>query len=246
MKKMKWIFMALAVWMVLPQAAFAMTAQEIMKKVDEFQVASSVKMEAEMLIVNGKRSMTKSMTLLGQGDNALVVFTNAKDRGTKFLKIQDDLWMFFPDAEETVKISGHMLEQGLMGSDFSYQDAMEEEKLAELYNFTIIREEKIGDRSCYVIEAIGKGGAKVTYYRRVSWIDKERFVILKEELYAQSGRLLKLMTANKVEKIGNRWYVTDSVMENKLKKDTKTGFKVLSIEFNVKIPADTFSLKNLR
>lgn len=246
MKRVRWVLIALALLLILPRAAMAMTAQEIMKKVDEFQVASSVKLEAEMLIVNGKRSMTKSMTLIAQGDNALVTFTNAKDRGTKFLKIKDDLWMFFPDAEETVKISGHMLEQGLMGSDFSYQDAMEEERLSELYQFTMIREEKIGERPCYVIEAVAKSGVKATYYRRVSWVDRERFVILKEELYAQSGRLLKLMTANQVEKIGSRWYVTDSVMENKLKKDTKTGFRVISVEFDVKIPADTFSLKNLR
>ena len=237
------IFVMLGV--VLPRPAQAITVEEIMKKVDDFQYATSFKMKAQMIIVNGKREMVKEMTLIGQGKSALVEFTNAKDRGTKFLKVNDDLWMFFPDAEDIVKISGHMLEQGLMGSDFSYQDAMEEEKYTELYTAKVVKEENIGDRPAYVIESILKPGAKASYYRRLSWIDKERFVVLKEEMYAQSGRLLKTVEAKKVEKIGNRWYSTDTIMISKLKKDTSTEMKILSIEFDVKIPADTFSLKKL-
>ncbi len=70
--------------------------------------------------------------------NALVEFTNPQDRGIKFLKREDNLWMFFPDAEEIIKISGHMLNQGMMGSDFSYQDIMESDNLTDLYNFEIV------------------------------------------------------------------------------------------------------------
>lgn len=226
--------------------SLALSGEEIMQKVDDFQFANTVKMEATMVIVNGKRQMDKTMLMLAAGDSALVEFTNARDRGTKFLKIKEDLWMFFPDAEEVVKISGHMLEQGMMGSDFSYQDAMEEEKLTDLYHFTVLKEEMVGDRKCYVIEAVAKEDVKVSYYRRLSWVDQERYVILQEELYAQSGKLLKLISVNMVEKFGERWYVTDSVMVNKLKKDTRTEFKISSIEFNVEIPEDTFRLQNLR
>lgn len=245
-EKYRWILLATALMILcLPLAAQAISVEEIMKKVDDYQYSDSVKMQAQMVIVNGKREMTKDMTMYGQGSSALVEFTNAKDRGTKFLKIKDDLWMYFPDAEDIVKISGHMLEQGLMGSDFSYQDAMEAEKYTELYTFKLQKDDAIGDRQCYVIEATAKPGAKVSYYRRVSWVDKERFVVIKEELYAQSGKLLKTIEAKKVEKFGNRWYATDTIMVNKLKKDTSTELKITSIEFNVKIPEGTFSLQKL-
>ncbi|MEA1963535.1 MAG: outer membrane lipoprotein-sorting protein [Candidatus Aerophobetes bacterium] len=145
-----------------------------------------------------------------------------------------------------MKISGHMLNQGMMGSDFSYQDIMESDKLTDLYNFEIIGEDKIKEHICYVLEGIAKEGVKVSYYRRVSWIDKERFIGLKEKLYAQSGHLLKETRVNEVKEIEGRWIPIDSVMENKLRKNTYTEFKITQIDFNPEIPEGTFTLQNLR
>jgi len=224
----------------------ALTAEEIIKRRDDNEHFETAQVEAEMVIINRNRRIVKTMTSYAQGDNGLVVFTNPRDRGTKFLKRGDDLWMFFPEAEDLVKISGHMLNQGIMGSDFSYQDVMESDKLTDLYNFELIGEEVIDGRPCYVLEGTAAPGKEVSYYRRKSWVDKERFVGLKEELYARSGRLLKVMTVTKVAEIEGRWYPVESVMEDKLRRDTRTEFIVKAIEFNPQIPAGTFTLENLR
>lgn len=246
MKRLKLLPVVLVLILAFNGLTFAMTAKEIMDQVDEHQYSKRIRMEAEMIIVKGNRKMTKNLITVGNEESALTRFTNPRDRGTKFLKKDDQLWMFFPNAEDIVKISGHMLEQGMMGSDFSYQDAMETEKLSELYQFSVIREEEYNGRPCYVIEGIKKEGADASYYKRVSWVDKERFALLKEELYARSGRLLKVMTTKKVEKIEGRWYATKMVMEDKLKKNSKTIFNVTSIQFNPEIPEGTFTLENLR
>ena len=226
--------------------AAEMTAEEIINKRDDNEYFDTAQMEAEMIIVSGSRKITKTMVALTDKKNSLVEFTNSQDRGTKFLKREDDLWMFFPDAEEIIKISGHMLNQGMMGSDFSYQDVMEADKLTDLYDFKIIKEEEFDGRPCYVLEGIAREGVKVSYYRRVSWVDKERFIGLKEELYAKSGRILKETKANVIEEIEGRWVPTNSVMENKLRKDTYTEFIITQIKFNLEIPEETFSLQNLR
>jgi len=226
--------------------AAEMTAEEIINKRDDNEYITSFKAEAEMIIVSGSRMITKAMLILSDKKNALVEFTNPQDRGTKFLKREDNLWMFFPDAEEIIKISGHMLKQGMMGSDFSYQDIMESDKLTDLYNFEIIREDEIEGRICYVLEGIAKEGVKVSYYRRISWVDKERFVGLKEELYTQSGRILKETRINEIKEIEGRWIPIDSVMENKLRKNTYTEFKITEIDFNPEIPEGTFALQSLR
>lgn len=186
------------------------------------------------------------MIALSDKKNSFVEFTNPQDRGTKFLKREDILYMFFPDSEETIEASDHMLNQGMMGSDFSFQDIMESDKLTDLYNFKIIGEEEIDSRPCYVLEGVAKEGVKVSYYRRVSWVDKERFIGLQEELYAQSGKLLKETKVNEVQEIEGRWIPIDSVMENKLRKDTYTGFKIVQIDFNPEIPEGTFTQQNLR
>jgi len=251
MKKIKWflligITVSVLFSSLIITTAAEMTAEEIINKRDDNEYFDTAQMEAEMIIVSGSRKIIKTMDVLTDKKNSLVEFTNSQDRGTKFLKREDDLWMFFPDAEEIIKISGHMLNQGMMGSDFSYQDVMEADKLTDLYDFEIIKEEEFEGRSCYVLEGIAREGVKVSYYRRVSWIDRERFIGLKEELYTQSGRLLKETKANIIEEIEGRWIPTNSVMENKLRKDTYTEFTITQIKFNLEIPEETFSLQNLR
>lgn len=223
-----------------------MTAEEIINQRDNNEYIESIKAEAEMIIVSGGRRITKTMFILSDKKSALIEFTNPGDRGTKFLKREDNLYMFFPDAEDIVKISGHMLNQGMMGSDFSFQDIMESDKLTDLYDFKIIGEEEIDGRPCYVLEGIAKEGVKVSYYRRVSWVDKERFIGLKEELYAQSDRLIKETKINEINKIEERWIPIDSVMEDKLRKNTYTEFKITQIDFNPEIPEETFSLQSLK
>lgn len=246
MKKFILLVVCLVMIMASGLPTLALTAEEIIAKVDENQYITSAKAEAEMIITNSGRKITKTMVSLTDGDNSLTEFTNPRDRGTKFLKRGDDLWMFFPDAEDTVKISGHMLSQGMMGSDFSYQDMMESDKLTELYTYTLVGEGEVNGRACYVLEGIAVEGKEVSYYRRKSWIDKERFVGLKEELYAESGRLLKVLTVTRVEEIDGRWYPVESVMENKLRKNTQTEFILKTIEFNPEIPAGTFTLESMR
>jgi outer membrane lipoprotein-sorting protein len=223
-----------------------MTAEEIINQRDNNEYFDSVRLEAEMIIVNGSRKIIKTMVAVSDKKNSFVEFTNPQDRGTKFLKREDILWMFFPDIEEPIRISGHMLNQGMMGSDFSYQDIMESNKLTDLYDFKILKEEELNGRQCYVLEGIAKEGVKVSYYRRVSWVDKERFIGLKEELYAQSGRLLKETKINEINEIEERWIPIDSVMEDKLRKNTYTEFKISLIDFNPEIPEGTFTLQNLR
>lgn len=247
MKKLLPLSVCLLILSLLAVTAVgAITAEEIIKRRDNNEYVKTAKAESEMVIISANRKMTKTMLSYVEEENALTVFTNPRDRGTKFLKRGDDLWMFFPDAEDIIKISGHMLNQGMMGSDFSYQDIMEADKLTELYEFKLLGEEELDGRPCYVLEGIAVKGKEVSYYRRKSWVDKERFIGLKEELYARSGRLLKVMTVKQVKQIEGRWYPVESVMEDKLKKNTRTEFIIKAIEFNPEIPAGTFTLENLR
>lgn len=234
-----------------PVPASDLSVDEIMKRVDGNQYVESSHSTSTMTIISGKREMVKQMEAWGvsgkdgSGGKALVHFINPQDRGTKYLKVGDELWMFFPDAEDLVKISGHMLRQGIMGSDFSYRDALESEKMTELYDFSLAGIEKYRDVNCYVILATAKEGADVSYHTRKIWVDAGRFVGLKEELYAPSGKLLKVSRVEEVREIDGRYLAARIVMEDKLKKDSATTFTIDRIELNVPISDDIFSLNSL-
>ena len=78
------------------------------------------------------------------------------------------------------------------------------------------------------------------------WVDNERFVPLKEELFARSGQLLKRTTLSDVEKIEGRWFPTKVVYKDMLKQGEGTEFKMTSIKFNQQIPDHYFTKAILR
>ncbi len=239
-------FLVVAATLLLAGTAMAITPEEILRQVDENEKIDTAYMEASMVVQSGNRQMTKNMKIWAQGgDKAMVEFTNPGDRGTKYLKLGSEMWIYSPEAEEVVKISGHMLRQGMMGSDFSYQDALEAEKLRDLYDVKLVGEEVKDGRACYVLELTAKPGKEVSYYRRKMWVSKAEFVGIREELFAQSGKLLKVFNAQKVEKFGDRFYVTEGTMENLLKKNSSTKMVISRLNFDVAIPAGTFSLQQL-
>lgn len=246
MKRLLLSCISILVIMIIALPVFALTAEEIINKRDNNEYIETARIESRMIIQSGSRTIEKEMIIYADGENVLMEFTNPRDRGTKFLKRGDDLWMFFPDAEDLVKISGHMLKQGMMGSDFSYQDMMESDKLTDLYGFELMGEEELNGRMCYVLEGIAVEGKEVSYYRRKAWVDKERFVGLKEELYAKSGRLLKLMKAEEIDQIEGRYYPVRTVMEDKLRQNTSTEVIIESMELNPEIDSKMFTIKNLK
>ena len=84
----------------------------------------------------------------------------------------------------------------------------------------------------------------LAYFKRILWIDKNRFVPLKENLYAKSGTLLKTTTFTDIRKIDARWYPMKINYKDMLKDGKGTDFVILDISFDSKIPKEYFS-KNI-
>lgn len=223
--------------------SFADKSIEILNKVDANLSPDSIYSESEMIIHKKKKKYTKKMISYGLGkDKAFVEFTYpSRDRGTKFLRIENNLWMFLPKADRTQKLSGHMLRRSMMGSDFSYEDETNREKITEKYNSKILDETKTD----YKLELIAKVGKEVTYSKEIVWVDKKTFIFSKVEMYADSGKLLKVMTVTENLKVGDKYYPKRIIMDDKLKKRSYTEIITSKVLLNIEIPEKTFSLRNL-
>lgn len=221
-------------------------AADIIKKVDYNQAPGSVIYDAQMVIHQKDRVDTKAMKLYGEGpEKSFATFLSPpRDKGTSMLRLGDNLWMYLPSAEKTIKISGHMLRQSFMGSDFSYSDSTERMKLLDRYDATVTGNDQTDGRAVYVLELKAKQ-ADANYYIRKMWIDRERYVVLKQEMYAKSGKLLKVSYSSDIKQIGDRFYVTRTRMEDKLKKNTYTEMIFTNIKLDEPIPASVFTLQNL-
>lgn len=220
----------------------AQSGREILERVDDNTVVTTSRYDAKMVISLGGTVREKRFTGYAEGkERAYMEFTYpARDRGTRFLKIKDEMWMYLPSVEKATKIAGHMLRQSLMGSDFSYDDIVENEKMIELYDVEQTGTDTIDGKPCHVLELTAKV-PEITYYSRRIWVDKDRYVTVKAELYAKSGKLMKEITVNKFENIGQYRFPTSIRMVNKLRRDTYTELTLENVKLDISIPERVFS-----
>lgn len=247
MKKIIFTTVIFAVFAVSSGWAQDLTGEEILQKVDA-NITSENKVLVSEMIVHGRRG-TRTMEAKSWIEGTEKSFTEylapARERGTKMLKLEDQLWMYSPATDRTIMISGHMLRQSVMGSDLSYEDMMEDPKLTNLYTAEVVAEETYLERPCWVLELTAKS-EDAAYYSRKIWVDKERFVILKENRYAKGGKLLKTTEVKEVKWMADRWVPNHVVFKDVLKSGEGTEFILKSIEFGVDIPEYIFTKASLR
>ncbi|WP_421894757.1 outer membrane lipoprotein-sorting protein [Marinoscillum sp.] len=222
-------------------------ADQILKKVDYNMTSDTQIVESDMVIYGRRNSRTVTSKGYSKGNDQSFTEYLAPDRekGTKMLKMEDRLWIYSPATDRTIQLSGHMLKQSVMGSDLSYEDMMDDRKLLEMYEAEVVGEEVLEGRKAWILDLVAKVD-DATYEQQKLWIDQERFVPLKEEMYAKSGQLLKRVTLSQVEMVGDRWYPKKMNYKDVLKDGEGTDFIVRSIQINPEIPDYIFTKASLK
>ena len=225
----------------------AQTADEILEKVD-LNMSAENRIVKSSMIIHGKRNsrtMTSISYSVGDKKSFTEYLTPAREKGTKMLKLEDKLWIYSPSTDRIIQISGHMLRQSVMGSDFSYEDMMEDRELTDVYTATLIGQEEIDGRMTFVLELIAKVD-DLSYHSRKTWIDIEYFVPLREELFAKSGQLLKRTSLSDIQKIDGRWFPMKMIYKDMLKSGKGTEMNFISIKFDQEIPEYIFTKAALK
>ena len=244
---MKTITSILLIVISLPVWAQSLTGKEILDRVDENMSSRNRIITSKMIIHGPRTSRTIESKSWSVGDTK--AFTEylapAREEGTKMLKLEDQLWIYSPYTDRTIQISGHMLRQSVMGSDLSYEDMMEDNNLTDNYDIDSIGIEEFQDRSCWVLKLQAKT-TDVSYQIRKIWVDQERYIPLKEELCAKSGKLLKKTELSDIKRIEGRWFPGKITFKDMLKKGDGTEFIIESIQFDVEIEEHLFTKASLR
>ncbi len=234
----------LAFVVAFPGLAQAITVDEVLAKVDTNLTYDTRESSLTMTVVKAGRTKAYKMHSYGRGQEemAMEYLEPARDKGTRMLKKSDELWMWLPSVEKTQKISGHMLRQGLMGSDMSYEDLMESTGWRSMYNGSVTAEETLDGHKVWKIDLAAKDNS-VAYPRRLIWVDQANFIPLKQELYALSGMMLKTWTMTDVRAIEGRQFPMKMVIEDRLQTGSKTEISFDSVTFKVALQDEVFSTR---
>ena len=228
---------------------FHSVAQEdvasIIRRVEANQVSDTGKMEAT-LEVSTRFGVTKStfLSYSRKGGDALIEVTTGPDRGQKILRQENNIYLYYPDAEEVIWLKGSALKDSMMGSDFSYEDLTNDKTILDRYNAELIGNEAIDGTDCYHIILTAKTRNE-TYAKEEIWVDTSRFVTRRALLYSAAGKAIREMTTNDVRAVSGRQIAFSTVMKDLLKKNTSTTMTISNAEFDLPLSEKYFNREEL-
>jgi len=221
------------------------TAADLLRHVDNNKIYSTIEYDGDIIIEHGGRRYVKTLKAWGRGNtHSFIEFTNPEDRGTRYLRRDGRLFVYSPDTEEVMLISGHMLKESMMGSDMSYEDTINNETLGSRYDPVIIGSEIINGRDTWVLELTARKRTE-SYPKRKLWIDKENSDLVRYELFALSGVKLKEYSLKKTEVIGGKRFPVEGEMRDLMRRDSRTTFVMRNVVLDRPIADSVFSQRNL-
>lgn len=243
------IFIGLMVAMFAVPSVYSaeIDPQKLLEAVDDNMWSNTKYIEGRLIIDNGRLVRVLKMISWMEGVERSYSFYQAppREKGTKMLKIGSKLWMYTPRTDRKILIAGHMLRQSMMGSDLSYEDMMEDKKLSRAYSAELDGMEEFRGVVCGILRLTARDKT-TTYQSRKLWIDPDRGIVLREELYAKSGMLIKDVEYLGYRLVGKRLFPREMVFRDLLKQNTRTTYMFDIIKFDVEIPARYFSQSILK
>jgi len=248
--------------MLLPSAhADDPKAREIMEKVDSRDEGDNQVADMEMVLIDkrGKKRIRKLKSFSkdkGADTMGLMFFLHPADvKDTAFLSYDyddaakdDDQWLYLPALRKTKRIATGDKTGAFMGSDFSYADMTSRE--LENYDFTLLKESKVGEHEVWLIQSIPRTKEVVKrfgYTKSVGFVRKDNYVVIRAVNWVKAGKKLKYFDVRKLELIEGIWVPTEIHMTTKKNKKTlhKTVMKLDNVRFNQNLDENLFTVRQM-
>lgn len=238
----------IAIMMILAVSTlslWAVTAEDVVRAMDAVETFDTSYSEGEIVTTDRFGVKTSTFKAWSRGAyDSLIEFTSVAERGQKVLRKSGELYLFYPDAEELIRLQGAALRQSMLGSDISYEDMTGEKDTLADYSAKLLGTEQVNGRQCHILELTAKTRT-VAYPTQKLWVDTETYMIWKGEFSTKAGRLLKEMEVLETLTVDDRTLPKVSRISDKMKRDSSTEMRIDHIEIDVDLDPAIFTLQNL-
>ena len=238
--------LAAATLFMSPEAnAQTLTAEQIIERVEANRTHDTSRSVVRMTVRDRFGERESTMTSWTQGAHlTLIEFTSVAERGQKVLRTDEEVYLFYPDAAELIRLQGAALRESLLGSDVSYEDLTGGKTLLDTYHVTLEGREALDGHDVYRVSLLARR-RNVAYPRQTLWIDEDVFVVRRAEQYSLNGRLLKTIEADDVREIDGVNIPMRQTISDALKRNSATSVEIEEIEIGLALSDDLFSLEEL-
>jgi outer membrane lipoprotein-sorting protein len=155
----------------------------------------------------------------------------------------DSRWLYIPSLDLVKRIAANDSGSSFVGSDFAYEDVSG--RLPIMDNHEILGEDTVNDRTVLKIKNTPKEAKTADYAYRISYIDKENHLPLKEEYFDKKDRLARVFDALTVEDVEGFPTATKRRMTN-TRKGSFTVLTFTDMTYVATLDADAFSERMLK
>ncbi len=247
----------IAAALIFAGSSFAgeMTAEQIIDKMESGFQNENMLMQFKMTIYSKsgqtrERKLRARMKKENNLSRSVISFEEPADvRAVKFLVIEnkdrdDDQMLYLSSIKRIRRISSSQRSGSFMGTDFSFNDLSSHD--ADKGKHKRLDDENIDGKPCYVVESIPNDPDDYGYSKAIWWVRKDSLVALKADLYDQSLKLQKKMSASDLEEYKpGKWIAKKILMEN-VQKSTKTEIDILKYKADADVPDDYFTERFLK
>jgi len=213
----------------------------ILKSLDDLQDFKGVDLSFVWTIVAQKPGEDKSVTKIqifrrDSEENALyLVLKPEVDKGQGYLMSGDNAWMYDPGSR---KFSHFSLKENIGDSDANNDDVRAESYVDD-YDIVGTEDGRLGKIPTHII-TLKASNREVTTPKLKVWVRKDKNLILKQEEYSLSDRLVRTIIFPKWTTIGGKYISTQMLIKDELKEGEKTQLSTSNIS-NAQIPDDVFT-----
>jgi outer membrane lipoprotein-sorting protein len=222
------------------------TIDEVVEAVDRLFRSDSSYGDVEMTIVtpNWTRTLRMDIWTRGMDETFVRVTAPKKDAGTATLRVDTQMWNYFPKIDKVMKIPPSMMMGSWMGSDFTNDDIVKESSLIEDY---VARFVDGGDaEDATVIELVPKEETVTVWGRIVVTVRTSDLIPLRQDFYDENGNMMRRMVLSDVRTFDDRRIPSTLEVVPMNKEGRKTIVRYVTARFDQETEDDVFSLRNLR
>lgn len=230
----------------LCSSAFTMAdekAVNLLKKVDELYRSQTAIATMQMTVLTPNWQRTMKLKSWGRGleDTFIRILSPKKDRGVATLKIDKEMWNYFPKINKVIKVPPSMMMGSWMGSDFTNDDLVREVSLVEDYHVDLTEKDEL-----YTLKLSPKQNT-VTVWEKIEFtVQKKDLMPLEQRYYNEKDELVRSMVFDKVKEFNGRAMPARMVMTPHKKPGNSTVIEYLEMSFDQPLPKNIFSLRNLQ
>jgi outer membrane lipoprotein-sorting protein len=225
------------------------TAKEIVERAEKKLRGESSIADVTIQIIrpNWDREIQTKTWALGSEYALILIKSPARDKGTVFLKRDNEIWNWQPSIQRQIKMPPSMMMQSWMGSDFTNDDLVRESSIIVDYNHKIVGDSTIEGRTCYKIELIPKPDAPVVWGKIISFISSDgEYLQMRGEFYDEDGFLINTLQASDIVELSGRLLPQKLTMTPADQPGHSTIMTYNNIEFNADLEEEFFSVQNMK